>query len=237
VLCDVVLIQGPLVGASGMLPLADRLRARGLHVHVPDVLSAHGAPPPWSAWSSHLIRLLALDERMPVLVGYSASTVLAAELATRIPARGVIFLDGDIPPASGRVAPGSERLRRRIEGLADSDGQLPLWSDWWGTDEEKAAIGVSALQCDRNAWEAFRRDQPRMTRNWFDDAINLAPWGGVAAGYVQLSRFFDRSAEEAEKRGWPVMRLNGTHLHPTLEPEETAAAILEICRSPSIGAH
>lgn len=230
-LTDIVIVQGPLVGASGMLPLADRLRATGLHVHVPDVLSALGSAPAWSTWSAHLMRLLSLDERKPMLVGYSASTVLAAELAAKLSVQGVIFLDGDIPPPGGRVTPGSQRLRRRVEGLADKDGRLPLWSDWYSTDEEKAAIGITALQRDRNALESFRRDQPRMTRDWFDDAIDLAAWDHVPAGYVQLSTFFDHSAQEAEKRGWPVVRLKGTHLHPTLAPEETAAAILQVSAS------
>lgn len=228
---DIVLIQGPLVGASGMMPLADELRARGLHVHVPDVLHGQETPPRWSAWSTHLMRLLSLDGRIPVLVGYSASTTLAAELATRIPTQGIVFLDGDIPPATGRVAPGSERLRRRVQALDDGDGRLPLWSNWFTADEERAVIGVTALQANAKAWDAFKRDQPRMTRDWFLDEIDLSPWGGVAAGYVQLCSYFDRSAEEAEKRGWPVVRLEGTHLHPTLEPQETAEAILRVCRS------
>lgn len=227
---DIVIIQGPLVGASGMMTLADRLRARGLHVHVPDVLRGQENPPPWSVWSTNLMRLISLDGRRPVLVGYSASTTLAAEIATRIPTQGIVFLDGDIPPATGRVTPGSERLRRRVEALDDSDGRLPLWSDWFTTDEERAAIGITSLQADQKAWDAFQRDQPRMTRDWFRDEIYLLSWGDVATGYVQLSRFCDRSAEEAEKRGWPVVRLKGTHLHPTLEPEETAEAILRVCQ-------
>jgi pimeloyl-ACP methyl ester carboxylesterase len=230
-LSDIVIIQGPLVGASGMMPLADRLRATGLHVHLPDVLDGQKTPPQWSAWSTQLMRLLSLQGRRPVLVGYSASTTLAAELATRIPTQGIVFLDGDIPPATGRVTPGSERLRRRVEALDDREGRLPLWSDWFTTDEERADIGITALQADPKAWDAFKLDQPRMTRDWFRDEIDLPPWSDVAAGYVQLCRFFDRSAEEAEKRGWPVVRLKGTHLHPTLEPEETAEAILRVCRS------
>ena len=84
-LSDIVIIQGPLVGTSGMMRLADRLRARGLHVQLPDVLHGQENPPPWSAWSTHLMNLVSLDGRRPVLVGYSASTTLAAELATRIP--------------------------------------------------------------------------------------------------------------------------------------------------------
>jgi hypothetical protein len=230
-LSDIMIIQGPLVGASGMIPLADRLRATGLHVHMPDVLHGQETPPRWSAWSTHLMRLVALDGRTPVLVGYSASTALAAEVATRIPTQGIIFLDGDIPPDTGRVAPGSERVRRRVAALDDSDGRLPPWSDWYATEEERAVIGITALQADAEAWDAFKRDQPRMTRDWFSDEIDLAPWSDVAAGYVQLCSFFDRSAEEAEKRGWPVVRLKGTHLHPTLKPQETAEAILRVCGS------
>lgn len=230
-LSDIVIIQGPLVGASGMMPLADRLRADGLHVHVPDVLYGQEAPPRWSTWSTQLMRLVSLDGRMPVLVGYSASTTLAAEVATRIPTQGIVFLDGDIPPDTGRVAPGSERLRRRLEALDDSDGRLPLWSDWFTTDEDRAVIGITTLQANAKAWDAFRRDQPRMPRDWFLDEIDLPPWGNVPAGYVQLCSVFDRSAEEAEKRGWPTVRLKGTHLHPTLEPQETAEAILRVCRS------
>ncbi len=230
-LSDIVIIQGPLVGASGMTPLAERLRARGLRVHVPDVLDGQPKPPLWSAWSTLLISLLSLDGRRPVLVGYSASTTLAAELATRIPTQGIVFLDGEIPPAMGLVAPGSDRLRRRMEALSESHGRLPIWSDWFTGDEDKAIIGITSLQTNAEAWNTFRRDQPRMTREWFRDQINLRPWGEVPTGYVRLCEIFDRSADEAEKRGWPVARLKGTHLHPTLEPEETAEAILRVCRS------
>jgi pimeloyl-ACP methyl ester carboxylesterase len=230
-LFDVVLIQGPLVGASGMTPLAERLRARGLTVHVPDVLCGQNSPPPWSAWSSHLLGQLSLSGKAPVLVGYSASTVLAVELATKLPSQGVVFLDGDIPPASGRVAPGSTRVRQRVEALAaDSNGLLPLWSEWFSTDADKETIGITALKANPDAWRTFERDQPRMPRSWFHDEIDLAPWEGVPAGYVRVSKLFDQSAREAEERGWPVVRISGTHLHPVIEPEETAAAILEACR-------
>jgi pimeloyl-ACP methyl ester carboxylesterase len=174
--------------------------------------------------------LLSLEGKRPVLVGYSASTTLAAELATKMPTQGIVFLDGDIPPRTGRVLPGSERVRRRVEALDDHDGRIPPWSDWFTTDEERAIIGIAALQTDTKAWDSFKLDQPRMTRDWFRDEINLASWSDVAAGYVQLSGLFDQSAEEAEKRGWPVVRLKGTHLHPTLEPEETAEAILQVCK-------
>jgi hypothetical protein len=141
--------------------------ARGVRAHVPDVLHGQGTPPAWSAWSTHLTGLLSLEGKRPVLVGYSASTTLAAELATKMPTQGIVFLDGDIPPRTGRVLPGSERVRRRVEALDDHDGRLPPWSDWFTTDEERAIIGIAALQTDTKAWDSFKLDQPRMTRDWF----------------------------------------------------------------------
>jgi hypothetical protein len=69
-----------------------------------------------------------------------------------------------------------------------------------------------------------------MCLTWFEDEINLAPWSGVPVGYVLTSPLYVKSAEEAESRGWPVVKLNGTHMHPTLQPYETAAALETVCR-------
>jgi hypothetical protein len=73
-------------------------------------------------------------------------------------------------------------------------------------------------------------DLPRITLSWFDDVIDLAPWDHVPAGYIQVSAIYDHAAEEALRRAWPVRRMQGTHLHPTLKPDETAAAIQAVCR-------
>src|SRR4051794_36896701 len=56
-----------------MMPLAERLRARGRRVHLPDVLGSQPTPPPWSAWCTHLMARMSLDGRNPVVVGYSAA--------------------------------------------------------------------------------------------------------------------------------------------------------------------
>jgi hypothetical protein len=187
-------------------------------------------PPAWSDWASHLKELVSLDGAAPILVGYSASTVLAAELATMLSTRAVIFLDGNIPPPQGPVRPGSDRLRQRVSGLAKKDGSLPLWSEWWSTEEEKTEIGIAALARDPVAFERFRLDQPQFTLSWFDDAIDLKSWGHAPAGYIQLSKYFDQEMSEAEQRGWPTRHIMGTHLHPTLDPSQTAEAIIEVAK-------
>jgi hypothetical protein len=226
---SLVLVTGPMVGVESWLPTADRLRGSGADVQVPDVLSAVGGVPPWRAWTSHLADLIAaVGER--VLVGHSAASVLVADLASRVPVRGVIIVDGEIPPARGPVAPATGAFRNLIDSLADQDGRLPPWCDWWRTPARAAAIGVAEVARDPEVFDEFRRGLPHLPLAWFDDEIDLADWQDVPTGYVQTSVFFNHSADDAQRRGWPVQRLSGTHLHPMLRPDETAAAIEAICQ-------
>jgi hypothetical protein len=220
---DLVLVTGPMVGASSWGPAADRLAASGWRVHVPDVLAASGTLPPWRELSVHYARLVSL-EQAPILVGHSLATVVIADLAARIPACGLIMVDGEVPPASGPVPPGSDSFREFVRGHADQDGRLLPWSDW-GDHHRRSLIGIDELAQDADAFAAFERDQPRVSVTWFDDRIDLAPWSHIASGFIQTSAFFDHAADEAARRGWPVVRIKGTHLHPTLQPDETAAAI------------
>jgi hypothetical protein len=227
---DIVLVTGPLVGACSWAPTADRLRAAGACVHVPDVLTKLGSAPSWREWISHLADLTSAGEE-PILVGHSSASTLVADMATKMQVRGLIIVDGEIPPASGSAAPVRASFREFIAGLADEDGLLPPWSQWFLNDQRRSClVGIDSLARDRESFESFEMGLPRMTLGWFDDVIDLAPWGHVPAGYIQLSAIYDHAAEEALRRAWPVRRMQGTHLHPTLEPDETAAAIQAVCR-------
>ena len=103
-LADFVLVAGPLVGSSSWEPTARQLRDGGRRVHVPDVLTACGTPPPWSQWTAHLINLIpGGNER--ILVGHSSASALVADLASKLATRGLIIVDGDVPPAIGAAPP------------------------------------------------------------------------------------------------------------------------------------
>ena len=221
---DLVLVTGPMVGASSWGPTADRLRASGWRVHVPDVVATSGTLPPWNELSLHYARLLSLEEA-PILVGHSLATGVIADLAARIPVCGLIMVDGELPPASGPSAPGRDSFRKFVAGLADRDGRLPLWSDWRRDHPWRSFTGIDELAHDADAFATFKRDQPSVSLTWFDDTVDLVPWAHIASGYIRTSAFFDHAADEAERRGWPVVRIKGTHLYPTLRPDETAAAI------------
>jgi hypothetical protein len=231
-----VLVPGPLVRASSWEPTARLLRQSGGPVQIPDALDDQ-PPPAWSAWTSHLLQHIKPCHE-PVLVGHSSASVLVAELAAKLPCRCLIIVDGEVPPSRGLASPVRPALRDHIRSIAASDGTLPIWSRWFAGDARRLSlIGLDILARDPLAFSDFERGLPRLSVDWFDDTIELAGWDHVPAGYIQCSPIYDHAALEARRRGWPVTRLEGTHLHPTLEPAETAGAIVSMAgqlgRAPS----
>ena len=221
-----ILVAGPLVRASSWEPTAEALRAAGCHVQVPDVLAHHPSPPSWSAWNSRLVEQIT-HAPDPIVVGHSSASALVVDLATRLPAQGIVIVDGDVPPPRGPAFPVRPALHDFIKSLAGPDGMLPPWSKWFAGDKARAAlVGIDILARDATAFAQFEDGLPRMHIGWFDEAIELAGWDHIPAGYIQTSAIYDHATAEAQRRGWPVANLHGTHLHPTLQPEETANAIL-----------
>jgi hypothetical protein len=225
-----VLVPGPLVRASSLEPTAQELRKLGHHVQTPDVLDNEQPPPAWHAWTSHLLqRITSCHE--PILVGHSSASALVADLAAKLPCGGVIIVDGDVPPQQGSASPVRPVLRDFIRSIATGDGTLPVWSRWFAGDPRRTSlIGLDLLARDPIAFAEFERGLPRLSVDWFDDAIELDNWDHVPAGFIQCSPIYDHATLEARRRGWPVVRLEGTHLHPTLEPAETMHAILSMSR-------
>jgi pimeloyl-ACP methyl ester carboxylesterase len=223
-----ILVAGPLVRASSWEPTAKSLREAGCHVEVPDVLAHHRRPPSWSAWTSQLLKHICRDQES-IVVGHSSASALAADLATKLPARGIIIVDGDVPPSQGAAVPVRPGFLDFIKGLVEDDGMLPIWSRWFvGDNRRLSLVGLDALARDPVAFDRFERELPRMHISWFDEALELANWDHIPAGFIQTSAIYDHAAAEAERRGWPVTRLRGTHLHPILHPAEMASTILSM---------
>ncbi|HLJ01775.1 MAG TPA: alpha/beta fold hydrolase [Bradyrhizobium sp.] len=222
---DFILVAGPLVRASSWEPTARYLRKAGYPVQVPDVLAHREGPPSWSDWSAHLLKLIDRKREL-VLVGHSSAGVLVADLAGKLPCRCLIIVDGEVPPLQGAAAPVRPALLDFIKSLAEPDGNLPIWSKWLGDARRESFVGLDILASDPKAFAAFERGLPRLSVDWFDDTIELAKWDHIPAGFIQTSAIYDHAVAEAERRGWPVARLEGTHLHPTLNPAETAGAII-----------
>jgi hypothetical protein len=140
-------------------------------------------------------------------------------------------IDGDVPPSQGTASPVRPALREFIQSLAEAGGALPIWSRWFVNDAQRASlIGLDVLAGNPSTFAQFEKGLPKLQVDWFDDTIELANWDHVPAGFIQTSKIYDHATAEAQRRGWPVMRLQGTHLDPTLRPAETAEAILSMTR-------
>jgi Alpha/beta hydrolase family len=226
---DFILVAGPLVRASSWEPTAKCLRESGYCAQVPDVLAFHQPPPSWSIWTSHLLELVDSCSES-VLVGHSSAGVLVADLASKLPCRCLIIVDGEVPPPEGAASPVRPALHDFIKSLAGPDGTLPIWSRWLGDARRASLVGLDVLASDPIAFAEFESGLPQFSVGWFDDTIELANWDRIPAGFIQTSEIYDHAAVEAHRRGWPVARLQGTHLHPTLSPVETAGAIIDLSK-------
>ena len=166
-----------------------------------------------------------------VAVGHSSSCALVAELATKTPLRGLILVDGDIPPSQGAASPVRPALLEFISGITDETGTLPPWSRWFADDAVRASlVGIDVLQRDTHEFALFEQGLPRLRADWFNDKVELGHWEHVPAGYIQASQIYDHAMAEARRRGWPVAKLDGTHLDPTLRPVEMSEAIISMTR-------
>ncbi len=222
---DFILVAGPLVRASSWEPTARHLREAGHRAQVPDVLAYHQPPPSWRAWNFRVLELIDPCGES-VLVGHSSASALVADLAGKLPCQCLIVVDGEVPPSQGAASPVRPALRDFIKSQAGPDGTLPIWSRWLGDARRASLVGLDVLASDPIAFAEFESGLPRLSVDWFDDTIELANWDRVRAGFIQTSAIYDHAAAEAQRRGWPVAIPQGTHLHPTLSPAETAGAII-----------
>jgi hypothetical protein len=143
---------------------------------------------------------------------------LVADLATKLPARSVIIVDGDIPPPQGAASPVRPTLREFIRSLADVTGTLPIWSKWYSGDAHRTSlVGLDILASDPVAFARFENGLPKMRVDWFDDTIELARWDHIPAGYIQTSEIFDHATLESAAT-WLASCETARHASPSYSP-------------------
>ena len=217
------MIHSPLVGPSSLTPTANALKELGVQCGVPLAFETGENIPRWRDWSAKLIDGLTPTDR-PVIVGHSMGGLLAARLASELEAIGVICLDANMPPELGPTPTVDPEFHAFVKTLPLDNGLLPPWHKWWPRDVFEGTNISPALKAD------ILDEIPRLRLEWFADHFDMPSWAETKRGYLRTSPVFANEAKMAEERGWTVIKLKGTHMHPAIEPIETAKAIMLCCQ-------
>ncbi|RLV49037.1 hypothetical protein D9V37_10690 [Nocardioides mangrovicus] len=133
-----------------------------------------------------------------------------------------VFVDAALPPPGAVRTPlAPPGLRTFLAGLADDDGLLPPWTRWWDD--------VDALFPDAPARRAVEAEQPRLPLTWFDQEVDVPPaWAEVPSAYLAFGDTYAEETALARSLSWPVVVIDGAHLHMLHDPAGVAAAIVSL---------
>jgi pimeloyl-ACP methyl ester carboxylesterase len=197
-----LLVPSPLLGPAAWAPVAELLDARVAGVD--DAVAA------------------AADLDEVVLVVHSNAGLYAPLLASQTAARATVYVDAALPGDGPDTALAPPRFLEFLEGLADADGLLPPWTQWW--DE-----GVDALFPDAETRAAVEAEQPRLPLSYFTSRVAVpAGWAERPSAYLAFGDTYADEIAFAHTHGWPVTGIPGRHLHQLLAPREVAATITDL---------
>lgn len=218
----VALMHSPLVGPSTWAAVADELARLGHQVVVPDLRHAVESEGTIDSVVAAAVEQLPITEF--VLVGHSGSGVLLPHFGEQAHADvgGFVFVDAHLPPTRGSQPIADEGFREFLGDLA-SDGRLPPWSTWWGSET------MAELVPDELIRHELSSEMPRVPLAYFDEQVTGAStWREQPCSYVRLSALYEDQARMASDMGWPIERFSAGHLHMVVNPTAVTRAILNV---------
>lgn len=224
-----VLVHSPLTGCGIWDVIADELAGDGYPVAVPDLAGVVAAGPPYHLRQAQVIADSAAGQPA-ILIGHSRAGPLldAAGIILGPRVRRYVFVDARLP-APGRSWMETVRpdLAARLREMADPQGWLPPWPQWWGDNE------LAALVPDPAVRQRFAAESPRLPIAMLEEIHAPAPaWPNAPGGYLQLSEAYADEAARARELGWPVRRRLSHHLALLTEPDRVARELRQLIGQP-----
>lgn len=216
------LVPSPLLGSAVWEPVAEILRAGGRTVSVVDY--AAGDITPDAVASALRAQLAGLDDLL--LVPHSNAGLYVPELVAGLPEiRAAIFVDAALPDDASSTPVAPAGLLTQLRELCGPDGLLPPWSQWWDPEE------TAGLFPDAATAERVRAQERRLPLAYFEADVPVSlGWDALPSAYVAFGDTYAGELARAVRRGWPVRRLTGAHLHMLVDPKQVAAMLLELAR-------
>jgi hypothetical protein len=219
-----VLVHSPLVGSATWDLVGAELAGSGWDVGVPDLTGAVAAGPPYCSRQAEVIAGSASGQAA-ILIGHSgAGPLLAAAGALAGQVLGYIFADAGLPvPGQSWMDTAPPELAAQLREMADDQGWLPPWPQWWG---EEALAGLIPDPATRRLFEA---GCPRLPLAMFEEVHPPAPhWPDAPAAYLQFSEAYQDEAARARELGWPVAERMSHHLAPLTHSSQVAESLREL---------
>lgn len=222
-----VLVHSPLVGAGTWRPLEPLLTEGGYQVSVPDLTSSVADGPPY--WSRQVEMISdSVQDHAVILVGHSGAGPLLAGAGDGLDqVQGYVFVDAGLPTMGQswmEVVP--PQLAALVRDMANDEGWLPPWCDWWSADELAGLLPGTDLRTQ------FIEDCPRLPLAMFEEVQPGVPgWTNAPGAYLRLSEAYDDAAAQAKTLGWPTIELASDHLAVFSNPELVVDPLMELVDS------
>lgn len=225
---SLVLVHSPSVGPGTWRPVAQRLTNQGLDAVVPDLRRVtEFGPPYWNSVAQNVVEAAGqLESHGPVLlVAHSNAGLFLPVVAEALTERvvGAVFVDAALPAREGSSPVAGPELVQWLRSLADDQGLLPRWTDWWPEEE------VAALLPDPLVRAELVAEQARLPLDYYEQSVPVPPqWLSVPCAYLQFNEAYAREADQMRRAGWPTDHMPGEHLHQVVDPDGVTDAILRL---------
>lgn len=218
------LLGSPFLGPEVWEPVAGRLTGAG---HDVAVLAGRGSSPEEVGLS--FAAGLPDDDGL-VLVPHSNAGLYVAGIVAARPVGAAVFVDA-VYPGPGRTTPvAPPELVAELADRADEDGLLPPWTQWWPDAE------VDALFPDEAVRAGVVAGEPRVPASYLSSRVVTPPgWESVRGAYLAFGETYALEVDLAREWEWPVVGLDGGHLHMLVDPDGVAGAIAELAARAGTG--
>ena len=221
---SLLVLPSPLVGSGAYAVLAEAFRGLGLDVTV--------AEPPVGLASGqdvlHAFGQAATTVRPELVVAHSNAGLVAPAVADGIP---TVFVDAALPAPRGPSAMAPAAMLDRLDELADPDGLLPPWTQWWAEDDVEPLFPSPGSRAEVEA------GIPRLPLGYFRTTVT-APvgWEDGPCAYLAFGQTYAAELARVRRLRWPVDEIAGAlHLHFLHAPDEVARRVLDLAGRTSGG--
>ncbi|WP_020669324.1 alpha/beta fold hydrolase [Amycolatopsis nigrescens] len=215
-MATLVLLHSPFTGPLTWQPVAARLREHGHRAEVPSFAGILPGGPPYHRRLAESVR--ATGE--VVLVGHSSAGTLLPAIAEALEVRAAIYVDATLPhPGASWFDSAPPERREQLLGLA-RNGLLPRWHEWFPPEM------FTGLLPDEGLRDRFVAELEPTPLAYLEEAAPVV--AAPPSAYLQLSEPYAPVADEAGRRGWPVLRERADHLAMLTNPDRIAGLLHEL---------